>query len=300
MKLLILKQNVTDLDTLNKGLEIAKQKALTIGLNLEFLFADTTKQFSSVPTFASSVSVKGYTVNGVEIFQEGKLTNIPFDLVVLVYDWTKIIPQPTNPSESGLAISIPIQWYVTYPEVFAEFLLHELSHYFFQSTGKPDLTHFKYDPMWNKQFNNKSNIDYYLFLIKPFMQPIVTLTRNNDDGIQTLGTLNTENFTCKTLERPFKNNTPFISSIPKGTYLCKYTWSWKFLKYTYEIQNVPNRTGIRIHSANFYSQLLGCIALGDTYKDINSDGKLDILNSRITISNFEQIMNKKDFSLQII
>ena len=71
------------------------------------------------------------------------------------------------------------------------------------------------------------------------------------------------------------------------------------MKYTYEIQNVPGRSGIRFHSANYYYQLNGCIALGDRLLDINSDGKLDIANSRITITKFEEIMGKKPFKLVI-
>lgn len=300
MKILILKQGVIDQVTLDKGLALTKQWASTIGLDLEFSQVETTKQFTSIQSFQSSVSVPGWLPNGTEIFQEGLSKGVA-DIYCLVYDWTKITPQPTNPSESGRAISIPIQWYVTYPEVFAEFFLHELSHYFLQGSGQPDLTH-NYDPRYS-QLPRK---DWYLFLIKPFVNqksaltlPTVTITRKSDDRIQTLGILKSQDFQCFSLERPWKNNKPFISCIPKGTYTCKWTFSPKFLRYTYEIQNVQNRSGIRIHSANFYSQLLGCIALGNSYRDINYDGKMDVLNSRITVAKFEQLMDKKDFTLVI-
>lgn len=128
---------------------------------------------------------------------------------------------------------------------------------------------------------------------------IVRVNRITDDGVQTLGNLIYENFRCKTLERPWKNNAFNISCIPKGTYLCKYTFSPKFLKYTYELQNTSPRTGIRIHSGNYFFDIQGCILLGDSYSDINKDGKLDILNSRVTIANFEKLMGKKDFTLVI-
>ena len=71
------------------------------------------------------------------------------------------------------------------------------------------------------------------------------------------------------------------------------------MKFTYEIEKVSNRTGIRIHSANFYYQLNGCIALGVTPKDVNKDGQLDVLNSRNTIKAFEQFMGKSNFKLLI-
>lgn len=140
-------------------------------------------------------------------------------------------------------------------------------------------------------------------ILKPYISSMfvrkVTLTRTIDDGVQTLGNLDTEGFNCKTLERPYLNNQKNISSIPPGEYKCKYTFSPRFLKYTYEVLNVPNRSGIRIHSANLVSQLNGCIAIGDSYKDINADGKVDVLNSRATISTFEKFMNYKEFMLVI-
>lgn len=129
--------------------------------------------------------------------------------------------------------------------------------------------------------------------------PVVTLTRVKDTGKETLGVLTYGDFSCKTLERPWKDNKPNISCIPKGEYICKYTFSPKFMKFTYQIMNVPNRSGIRIHSANFFFDLLGCISLGDSYKDFNSDGEVDLLNSRATIKKFETLLNNKDFKLII-
>lgn len=140
-------------------------------------------------------------------------------------------------------------------------------------------------------------------LLKPFLdsQNGVVLTRKMDDGIQTLGELNCfGKLVCKTLERPWKNNQPSISCIPKGIYSVKWTYSFKFLKFTYEIQNVLKRSGIRIHSANYFFDLEGCIALGTGYEDINHDREVDIINSRITIKSFEDLMGRKDFTLIII
>lgn len=136
-------------------------------------------------------------------------------------------------------------------------------------------------------------------LLEPFLKPAVVLTRIEDTGKQTLGELRFKNFSCKTLERPDKNNLPNISCIPKGTYNAKYTFSPKFMKYTYEVQNVSKRSGIRIHSGNFFYQIQGCILLGSSFKDINSDGQKEVLESRITISKFESLLGKKDFTLII-
>ena len=69
--------------------------------------------------------------------------------------------------------------------------------------------------------------------------------------------------------------------------------------YTYEVLNVPNRSGIRIHSANFYTQIKGCIAMGDSHKDLNADQSLDVVHSGNTIKAFEDFMCKEDFILTI-
>ncbi len=109
----------------------------------------------------------------------------------------------------------------------------------------------------------------------------------------------------KTLELAWKENASDVSCIPEGRYLVKWTRSERLSKikgqdvFTYELQDVPGRSGIRIHSANFFYSLLGCIALGDSYSDIDKDGQKDLLNSRTTIAKFNEGMNKEDFMLNI-
>jgi hypothetical protein len=62
---------------------------------------------------------------------------------------------------------------------------------------------------------------------------------------------------------------------------------------------VPNRSGVRIHSANYSRQLQGCIALGCSIDDIDEDGTLDIRNSRKAIKLAEKYLGK-EFKLEII
>lgn len=134
----------------------------------------------------------------------------------------------------------------------------------------------------------------------------VILTRTSGDDKQTLGVLTTDGFTCKSLELPDKNNASRVSCIPLGTYVCKYTKSPLFSKnagkdvFTYAVLNVPNRSGIRIHSVNYARQLLGCVALGSAHKDIDIDGQLDIIRSGDTMRAFEKHMNYEPFELTII
>lgn len=133
----------------------------------------------------------------------------------------------------------------------------------------------------------------------------VLLTRVKDDTKETQGVLSCEEFKCDTVELPWKGNQNSISCIPKGNYVCKYTRSGRLSQvsghdyFTYEVFNVPNRAGIRIHSANYFHQLLGCIALGNKTSDIDKDGEDDIANSKITIEAFEKFMNKEPFILKI-
>jgi len=137
----------------------------------------------------------------------------------------------------------------------------------------------------------------------------VYLIRHISDLKQTLGVLVTtqgvELFVCKTLELAWNNNQNNISCIPDGTYVCIWTRSNRLSTlantdvYTYEITNVLNRSGIRIHSANYFYQLLGCIALGDAHKDINADGELDTIHSGDTINAFNTLLNKQKFNLII-
>jgi hypothetical protein len=139
------------------------------------------------------------------------------------------------------------------------------------------------------------------------MQEVI-LTRLWRDDKQTLGVLvvpKNDLWVCKTLELSWKNNQPNISCISAGTYLCTYTRSNRLSQiagadvYTYELVNVKGRTGIRIHSANYYFQLEGCIALGSALKDLNADARLDLIHSGETVKQFEALMQGKNFWLII-
>jgi len=149
-------------------------------------------------------------------------------------------------------------------------------------------------------WNNIKNWLPQLKAIKYESIKTVTLKRGYANANQQLGDLSTYGFACKTLELPWKNNQKNISCIPKGKYTVKWTFSPKFLRYTYEIMNVPNRSGVRLHKGNYFYQVQGCILLGDSYGDLNKDTSADILNSTITIEKFENFMQNKDFILEII
>ena len=87
-------------------------------------------------------------------------------------------------------------------------------------------------------------------------------------------------FMCRTLELPWKNNKRGISCIPVGSYSMRFTKSAKFPRGTWQIMDVPGRSGIRIHTANYLRQLRGCIAPGMRVIDLDGDGLLDVESSR--------------------
>lgn len=138
----------------------------------------------------------------------------------------------------------------------------------------------------------------------------VKLFRTFENDKQTLGVWvvtgeHGPELVCRSLELPNKQNANNVSRILAGKYICKYTQSASLkdkdgnpLK-CYEITKVPGRAGVRIHSANFFSQIRGCISLGAAHKDINNDGNLDVIHSGDTVKSFEQIMNYEDFELEI-
>lgn len=88
-------------------------------------------------------------------------------------------------------------------------------------------------------------------------------------------------FRCFTLELPWKDNQRKISCIPAGRYKVVPRFSQRFNNHLH-ILDVPERTFILIHEANFVHQLEGCIAVGASRIDLNGDGKLDITQSVIT------------------
>lgn len=117
----------------------------------------------------------------------------------------------------------------------------------------------------------------------------IEIYRKSDNRVQTLSEGQVVNelggvlFEFKALELPWKNNERRVSCIPAGTYqIIKHT-SPKFGQ-CYWVQDVPNRSEILIHPANYHHQLLGCIAPGRDFIDIDGDGQLDVTASKATMA----------------
>lgn len=128
------------------------------------------------------------------------------------------------------------------------------------------------------------------------MQTVI-LKRIESTEEGTFGRLNIGSTCYFSVERPWLDNRPNVSCIPTGSYVCKWTYSPRFKRKTYEILKVPKRCAVRIHSANLASQLNGCISLG--FKLGKIEGKKAVLLSKPAIREFEKLMKEKDFILEI-
>ena len=134
-------------------------------------------------------------------------------------------------------------------------------------------------------------------------------SQSTDDGTFGKFTLSTgESWCC--LELPWKDNHPQTSCILPGpgdtaTYTVKTINSPKHGNPTYQVQDVPNRSMVEIHSANFagdeskglHCQLLGCIALGKSIGILEDQQAL--LNSKVAVKEFMDILNGEVFELTI-
>lgn len=123
----------------------------------------------------------------------------------------------------------------------------------------------------------------------------ITIRRIIYETKQIIGVLSIEEnskslFHCFTLELPDKGNKPFISCIPEGKYTAMNRYSKKH-KHHLKVVNVINRTNILIHAGNFYTDISGCILVGNGFADINKDGAIDVVNSKSTLKKLIKILN---------
>jgi hypothetical protein len=139
-----------------------------------------------------------------------------------------------------------------------------------------------------------------------------SLLRKFTDDEGTQGELRLENgYTCLTLELPWRNNHANFSCIPAGTYICRKRWSFRFMRWLYEVLYVNGRENILIHSGNwagdvrkgFKSDVEGCILLGDRISSSFPQGynvaQHGIFESRNTLVAFMAVTHGEDLELTI-
>ena len=91
--------------------------------------------------------------------------------------------------------------------------------------------------------------------------PEIVLNRFAYHPNATLGVISLDGEKFYTVERPWLNNEPNVSCIPLGEYEMDWRSSPRFGE-TWHIKDVPGRTHILIHVANFSKDVQGCIGLG--------------------------------------
>lgn len=88
---------------------------------------------------------------------------------------------------------------------------------------------------------------------------------------------------CFTLELPWRGNAASVSAVPEGLYPYRVATSPRTGKPVIWIDNVPERTAIQIHPANYTRQIEGCTAVGDSVRDLDGDTVPDVTNSEATL-----------------
>jgi len=130
--------------------------------------------------------------------------------------------------------------------------------------------------------------------------------------VQTTGTLTLLDkvsgnvlYECKTLEKGWRGNKKHISCIPPAPNETA-TFEWETMQHSNAIpyphiwiKNVPNRTGIKIHVANRFDQLEGCIAVGKTFIYLEGDDVIDLGASRIAMNELMSKLTSPNGTIQI-
>ena len=139
------------------------------------------------------------------------------------------------------------------------------------------------------------------------METVVKLQRLEMTDAGTFGEIDCLGVKFVTGELPWNSNKVGESCIPPGTYKCVWAFSPKFQAHKYLIKDVPGRTAIRFHSANFVankntpglrSQVDGCIALGTHVGFI--DKQQALINSIESTRHFENRLKNQPFTLEIV
>jgi hypothetical protein len=94
------------------------------------------------------------------------------------------------------------------------------------------------------------------------------------------------------LELPWRDNRRSVSCIPPGVYTVRLREAWRRSRDhgpTYEVCNVPGRTGILFHPGNTIDDVEGCIAPGLAIGAIGD--RRGVLNSSAAFKRFREVLD---------
>lgn len=132
---------------------------------------------------------------------------------------------------------------------------------------------------------------------------VLQRVESTDQG--TFGHFTADDLVLFSGELPDRGNAPNVSCIPAGKYTCFETLSPRFKRRMYLVDAVPERIGVRFHSANlmgdaskgFRAQLNGCIALGERLGTM--DGQKALLLSAPAVRKMEMLFGGEPFELEV-
>lgn len=125
------------------------------------------------------------------------------------------------------------------------------------------------------------------------------LVRDETSADCVRGTLTIAGNSFHTLEPPWRDNQRDRSCIPAGTYEAVFlpqSDSGKF-RNVYELQAVPERSDILIHSGNVVADTRGCLLIGLS-RGIQ-EGQPAVLDSRVALAQLIQLTGGENFVLSI-
>ncbi len=125
---------------------------------------------------------------------------------------------------------------------------------------------------------------------------LITRFRTSEQG--TFGKLTAAgwSFWCYTVEKPWKDNTPYISCIPEGLYRVE-VWDSEKFPVSYILQDVPGRTYILLHPGNTVDDVVGCIAPG---MKLGTLGELEaVLESWEAMEKLRELQGTDPFNLMV-
>lgn len=120
----------------------------------------------------------------------------------------------------------------------------------------------------------------------------IVIARHGSTPWGTFGHLYVAGEQFATVELPWRGNLRNVSCIPVGTYLIRLGEHVQQdgTRYPcYELQDVPDRSNIEIHIANYATDLLGCIGIGSRFSILN--GVPAVASSSAAHARWLEIMN---------
>jgi hypothetical protein len=108
-------------------------------------------------------------------------------------------------------------------------------------------------------------------------------------------------FSSACIERGWRDNKKGESCVIAGIYPLIFEYSPKFNTNLWELKDTPGRSECKIHVANSWHQLEGCICPGIKLKDIDNDGYIDVTDSRGTLELLHRVLkDQQNVKIEII